>query len=499
MGFLTERLKGSISCVHILPFFPYSSDDGFAVVDYKRVNSMLGDWSDIVNLTANFDLMADLVLNHVSSHSEWFKQFLGRQSPGKDFFVEVDPESDVSQVVRPRARPLVVTFDTEDGPKHVWATFSEDQIDLNFENPEVLMEMLSILLLYVRMGARMVRLDAVAFLWKRLGTNCVHLEETHEVVKLMRDVVEEAAPGTVLITETNVPHVENISYFGRSDEAHMVYQFSLPPLTLHALYRGSSHYLTEWAVNLAPPPEGCTFLNFTASHDGIGMRPVEGILPQSEIDSLNAGMGRFGGYASARDLGNGRKAVYELNITYFEALKGTHKGIDGHQVARFLCSQMIALSLRGIPALYIQSLLAAPCDHEAVDQTGRFRSVNRQSWAYDDLCERLDDPISDAHVVFEYLKHAISVRSEHAAFHPEAAQTVHRMGDHVFVLERGSVADGSHVLIVANVTDELQTVNLPSHIKLGPNARHLLSDSPLDPDHAQLELARYQVIWILTH
>lgn len=498
--FLVERLQDTFSCVHILPFFPYSSDDGFAVVDYRRVNSMLGSWDDIEAIAHNFGLMADLVLNHVSSHSDWFKQFLGQQEPGKDYFIEVEAGTDTSRVVRPRTHPLVVTFDTEAGPKHVWATFSEDQVDLNFENPDVLLEALSTLLMYVKRGARIVRLDAVAFLWKRLGTSCIHLPETHEVVKLMRDVVDQAAPGTILVTETNVPHQENISYFGHSDEAHMVYQFSLPPLLLHALHGANSHYLTEWAIDLAPPPSNCTFFNFTASHDGIGMRPAEGILPQAEIDTLIAGMARFGGYTSARDLGGGHKAVYELNIPYFDALRGTAKGIDSHQVARFICSQLIALSLRGIPAVYIQSLLAATCDHEAVDQTGRLRSVNRQRWAFDDVCERLDNPRSSAHLVFQALVAALKVRAQHTAFHPEAPQRVHRMGDHVFVFERGPFGlHDSHVLVVANVTDHLQTVTLPPSLTLGPGARHLLTSAPVNADSRRIELARYQVAWLLTH
>ena len=497
--FLHEYLRGAISCVHILPFFPYSSDDGFAVVDYRRVSAMLGDWSDIENLTGNFDLMADLVLNHVSSHSEWFKQFLGHRSPGKDYFIEVTPGSDVSQVVRPRTHPLVVTFDTEDGPKHVWATFSEDQIDLNFENPAVLIEMLEVLLLYVSMGARIVRLDAVAFLWKRIGTSCIHLAETHEVVKLMRDVVQAAAPGTILVTETNVPHVENISYFGDSDEAHMVYQFSLPPLLLHALHCGNAHYLSEWATNLLPPPPGCTFLNFTASHDGIGMRPAEGILPQGEIDMLVKGMARFGGYASARDLGGGRKAVYELNITYFDALKGTSSGPDSLQIPRFLCSQLVAMSLQGIPALYIQSLLAAPCDHEAVDQTGRLRSVNRRGWSYGEAAERVHETEGDAYEVFQRLRRALLVRAKYAAFHPESPQRVHRLGDSVFALERGPYGrTQSHVLVVANMTAQMQTVTIPASIQLTHSAHHLLSDQDVDFDRRQIELGRYQVVWLAT-
>ncbi|MFH0910728.1 MAG: alpha-amylase family glycosyl hydrolase, partial [Planctomycetota bacterium] len=288
--FLEERLTGVVNTVHILPFFPYSSDDGFAVTDYRTVRPELGRWQDIRAIGARFRLMFDLVLNHASVRGPWFQDYLNGILPGRRYFLERDAGEDLSQVVRPRSSPLLTEVLTPLGPRRIWTTFGADQADLNFANPDVFFEMLDILFLYLSMGAGMIRLDAIAYLWKEPGTPCIHLPQTHEIVKLLRDILSYVSPQAILVTETNVPHAENVSYFGAGDEAHMVYRFGLPPLVLHALRSGSARPLTRWAEGLSAPPEGCAFLNFTASHDGIGLRPIEGILTARERDEFLKGL-----------------------------------------------------------------------------------------------------------------------------------------------------------------------------------------------------------------
>ncbi|MCB1120747.1 MAG: alpha-amylase, partial [Verrucomicrobiae bacterium] len=284
--FCNRRLKGAIKVVHILPFYPWSSDDGFSVKDYRAVDPELGDWKDVDAFSDDFNLMFDLVANHCSSKSGWFKEYVGGILPFNTYFKEGSPEDDLSDVIRPRTSPLLTKFETRDGPRYVWTTFSADQVDLNWENPDVFFEFLDILLFYISQGARIIRLDAIAFLWKTVGTSCLHLTETHEIVKLYRDILGILAPHVILLTETNVPHEENISYFGQGDEAHMVYQFSLPPLLLHGLLTENPKPLKSWAESLGDIPSGCTFFNFTSSHDGIGVRPLQGLLPDKELDKL---------------------------------------------------------------------------------------------------------------------------------------------------------------------------------------------------------------------
>ncbi|MEM8679459.1 MAG: alpha-amylase family glycosyl hydrolase, partial [Planctomycetota bacterium] len=353
--FLNETgLSRSLSHIHFLPFFPYSSDDGFSVIDFRQLDAVHGNWEDVRRLAEQYGLMFDLVLNHVSSQSDWFQDYLQGQSPCDKYFIEVDPQTDVSQVTRPRALPLLTAVDTSRGRRYVWTTFSADQIDLNYANPSVLIEMIDVLLFFVSQGAQLIRLDAIAYLWKTPGTSCIHLPETHEVVKLLRDVLEAVPTDVRLITETNVPHAENVSYFGEGDEAHLVYQFSLPPLLLEAMLSQDASALEAWMSNLAPPPAGCTFFNFTASHDGIGVRPLEGLVSASRLQNLVEAVRARGGRVGMKTNPDGTESPYELNITYFSALADPQ---DSLQVRRFLTTQAVMLGLQGLPGIYFHSLV----------------------------------------------------------------------------------------------------------------------------------------------
>ena len=463
-NFLDENLREQLSVIHVLPFFPYSSDDGFSVIDFRKVNPELGTWKEIKNLTENFDLMTDLVINHASSQSDWFQNFLQQSGKGKDFFITEDPEIDLSEVVRPRSSPLLTPYETKKGTQHVWTTFSADQVDLNFGNPELLIEMIDILLDYISKGARIIRLDAIAFLWKKPGTSCLHLPETHEVVKLLREVAEFVNPAVIILTETNVPNKENLSYFGHGDEAHMVYQFSLPPLLLHALHTGNSKYLNEWAQTLPEPPKGCTFFNFTASHDGIGLRPLEGLIPEDKKEQLANKMQEFGGKVNYRSKPDGTQSPYELNITYFDALKGTKNGIDKFQAERFLASQTIMLGFKGVPAFYIHSLTATPNYHEGVAKTGHNRTINRRKWNYEELTEILESK-TPQQKVFTKLKKMISIRKKQKAFHPDAGQSALDLGNDFFAFVRKSTDHEQTVLCISNVTSEKQTFKLPKEFQ----------------------------------
>ena len=460
-AFCDAYLRDSISIVHLLPFFPYSSDDGFSVINYRSVNPAIGTWEHISRIGSDFDLMFDFVLNHVSRESLWFADFMENMPPGNRYFIEGDPDDPrLKQVTRPRAEPLMVRIRTRHDVRHVWATFSKDQIDLNYANPDVLLQALDILLYYIRQGARVIRLDAVAFLWKQLGTCCIHLPQTHEIIKLMRDLLDDLEPRVILLTETNVPHKENVSYFGNGDEAHMVYQFSLPPLMLQAIYSGSTLYLHGWLKNLQPAPAGCTFLNFTASHDGVGLRALEGIVPEEELGDLLEAMRHRGGFISHRTQPDGTQTPYELNISYFDALRDPDVHHDRCHISRFLLSQTVAMSLQGVPAVYIHSLLATPNYHEGVENTGRTRTINRRRWHLGELMPVLEDQDSAAHTVFTVLRQRLALRRSIAAFHPDAIQTVFDLEDGLLGLRRVSLDGLQTVTALYNFTQVAREVSL---------------------------------------
>lgn len=488
--FLKNYLAEHISHVHILPFFPYSSDDGFSVINYREVNPSLGNWNDIQKIGRSYKLMIDLVINHVSQQSEWFQNYCKEIEPGKSFFIEVDLHVDLSKVIRPRSLPLLSSFNTFSGIKHIWTTFSSDQIDLNFKNPEVLLQMLRIFLFYLLKGARIIRLDAIAFLWKELGTSCMHLNQTHEIVKLLRDIITFIDPTMVLITETNVPDKENLSYFGEGDEANMIYQFSLPPLILHALLTANSSYLNKWASSLPDIPEGCTCLNFTASHDGIGVRPLEGLLHKEEIQELTEIVKGNGGYISSKSNSDRTESPYELNITYFDALKKTRFGEDDLQIDRFLCSQTLMMSLRGIPAFYIHSLLGTHNDHEGVKHTGMFRSINRYKWNAEDLFFKLDHESEHSFILSELLRR-ISLRQKESSFHPDSPQTVIPFDSDVFVIARGKKGE---MIVLANLSLKPKQLYTNDLIPSGQIISDLLGKSYIKD--GILFLKPYQICWL---
>ncbi|MFP4260896.1 MAG: sugar phosphorylase [Opitutales bacterium] len=494
--FSKKHLKGAIRCIHLLPFFPWSSDDGFSVIDYRKVDPACGSWRDVQSLGDDFDLMFDLVLNHCSAQSSWFKDFVAGIEPARHYFLPMDPDRDYSGVVRPRTTPLLTKTRTRDGEAHVWTTFSPDQVDLNWQNPEVFFEFLDILFLYLSKGMRIVRLDAVAFLWKTLGTNCLHLPETHEMVKLFRDVCAIVAPRAVILTETNVPHEENISYFGRGDEAHMVYQFSLPPLLLHAFTTGDGTYLTDWARSLEPPPEGCTFFNFTASHDGVGVRPVEGILPNDERDKLVQHVASAGGRVSWRTMPDGSKQPYELNVTYYSALAIADNVKLG--AARFLCSQALALSLRGVPGIYIQSLFATENFEAGVEATGQNRTINRKKWLLSELGAHLKSGVGK--LVFSRFLRMLRRRTEHPAFHPDAPQEVFKVNPGLFVHKRTSLDGEESIYCIFNLSAKekhLKTLCPDPDFETAENFFDILRAREYAAGSRGFSVKPYQALWLV--
>lgn len=497
-NFLHEKLQYVFTAVHILPFFPYSSDDGFAVKDYLEVNPELGTWADINNIADDFRLMADLVINHCSSQHQWFKNFQYVKDPGKDYFIEAHPHYDLSNVVRPRSSPLLRPLETADGNKFVWCTFSDDQIDFDFSNSEVLLEFLRIVARYLEAGIQWLRLDAVAYLWKEIGTNCIHLPQTHELIKLIRLITEYKNPFALLITETNVPHSENLSYFGNYNEAHIIYNFTLPPLLLHALMSGSSTYLKKWMMSMPPPPTGCCYLNFTASHDGIGLRPAEGVLTEQELQTLLETMKTFGGRISTRrNNKTGEESPYEINISLFDAMKGTFKGTDQWQIERFICSQIIMMSVEGIPAFYIHSMLATPNNFDTLEATHQNRAINRYHWDNREINRLLSKPDTPHYRVFTELCRLIKVRRRQPAFHPNATQFTLQVKPELFGFWRQSIKRDQSIFCINNLSDQPQELELSDMNLISIDKWcDLISGTNLPDIYGTITLKPYQCVWI---
>ncbi|MGB1557043.1 MAG: alpha-amylase family glycosyl hydrolase [Oceanococcaceae bacterium] len=491
-GPLAELLSG----VHILPFYPFSSDHGFSVSDYDSVQPALGEWADITAIAADRRVMADLVINHCSSEHPWFRAFCAGEGKGADYFHVIPPEADLSAVVRPRTSDLRRPTPTAHGLAHVWCTFSHDQVDLNFANPEVLLEFVAIVRRLLDQGIRAFRLDAVAFLWKELGSNCLNLPQTHEIVRLLRTLVEAAAPDTILVTETNIPNRENLSYFGNGNEAHIVYNFSLPPLLLHTLLSGSCAHLKTWLMSMPPAQNGTTYLNFMASHDGIGLRPAEGLLSEEEIRALIDSSQRHGGKVSWRSLG-GVDKPYEINIALFDALRGTHAGEDALQIERFVCAHAIMLGLEGLPAFYLNSLFATPNDAQRFARTGKNRSLNRHQWQADQLQAQLSQADSAAAQVLQALGDLIRIRRQQPAFHPNATQFTLHLGEELLGFWRQSMDRRQSIFCVSNITAQPQSLRLDRlNLTLTDDWQNLIGGRRYASLADVVQLAPYETVWI---
>jgi glycosidase len=495
--FLRAHLDKVVPDIHILPFYPFSSDDGFSVIDYLQVNPDLGTWEDIGNLGRGFKLMFDAVINHISRNSEWFQGFLRGEDEYLDYFIVEEPETDLSQVFRPRTLPLLTPVETTRGTRYVWTTFSDDQIDLNYANPRVLLKILDVVLFYVANKASFLRLDAIAFLWKVSGTNCIHLPQTHAVIKLLRAVLDLVAPGVVLITETNVPHQENISYFGNGrDEAQLVYNFALPPLVLHSFHTGDARALSKWATNLALPSDHITFFNFLASHDGIGITPARGILSQAEMDALVSRVEAHHGFISYRNLPDGSQVPYEMNINYFDALSnpGSDEPLD-IQIDRFVSAHAIMLAMIGVPGIYFHSLFGSRSWVEGVKMTGLKRAINRQKLNRQELEKELADPSLPRAKVLMRLKVLLKARAGHHAFDPYAQQQILDLNPAIFAILRGETRK-DQAMCLHNVSNTAQAVRLDLD-RLGKrSAEDMLSGKIHPGSKISMQLEPYQTVWL---
>jgi sucrose phosphorylase len=494
-SFCRVYLRNVITGIHILPFYPWTSDDGFSVVNYREVDPRYGDWEDIHRLSQDFELMFDAVINHVSVRSAWFQFMLAGEARYRDYFVIPAESDDLSQVVRPRALPLLTEFQTAKGTAKVWTTFSADQVDLNYSNPEVLLEILDVLLFYISRGADFIRLDAIAYLWKQPGTTCINLPQTHAIIRLFRAVLNQVAPHVMLITETNVPHAENISYFGDGkNEAHLVYNFSLPPLVLHAFQTGSAKTISRWAAGL-DLPAGATFFNFLASHDGIGLNPLRGILPEQGIETIVENVRSHGGLVSYKHMPDGTQLPYELNINYFDALSDPYGAEPVEtQVDRFLTAHAILLAMRGLPAIYFHSLVGSRSWREGAQASGHNRTINRRKLERKELENLLSDPDALPSRVFSRMAHLVRIRREHPAFHPYGDQEVITTAPGIFGLLRTSPDGGEQILCLQNIS------NREEHLE-GINSYDrwtydLIENKRCNAD-LPLSLKPYQTLWLI--
>lgn len=496
---LLSKHFGSLSkVVHILPFLKSTSDGGFAVSSYDSLEEKFGDWDDLKSISKNHDLMADLVLNHVSSSHPWVQQFIKSQEPGISNVFSPKQNLDWSNVVRPRSSSLFSQINTDDGPKQVWTTFGPDQIDLNWHNPKMTLEFLNLITTYLSNGIKWLRLDAVGFIWKESGTTCLHLPKAHSIVKILRVLLNNLLDDGVLITETNVPQKENLSYLIPDDEAHMAYNFPLPPLLLEAIITSRADILNSWIFDWPKLPEDTTLFNFTASHDGVGLRALEGLMNEQRIKDLLINCEKRGGLVSHRRLSNGDDKPYELNISWWSAMEDSSRDTKRFQYERFILSQLLVMALKGVPAFYLPALLASENDIKSFSMTGQRRDLNREKFKSENLSAVLNNPESNANKNLKYLRNAMDIRSELKQFHPCSEMKCLSKGrSDIVVIKRGRGPES--VFAIHNMTEnkinyQLNDNDIPKIIDNDFNTHDFLTSTKYNCKNISLD--PFQVIWL---
>ncbi len=492
-NFFQKRLKKYFNTIHFLPFYPSSSDSGFSVKDHYKIENKLGKWSEIKKISKSNDIMADLVINHSSARGLWFRNFLKDKKPGKNYFLTVTSKFDTSKVIRPRDHKLLKKINIFNKKEYLWRTFSADQIDLNFKNPFVLLRFIKIMINLINHGVTIFRLDAIAYLWKESGTKCINLKQTHEIIKLLRIICSSLNIETIIVSETNLPEKENLSYFGKNDEANWIYNFSLPPLLIHAFLFENSSYLNQWSKKLPKAKNGNSYLNFISSHDGIGIRPTEGIFDKKILNNFLKRLKKNGSKFSYRKVKDKSKKVYEANITVFDALKKSDYDSNGKFfLERYVSAHSIMISFEGIPALYFNSLFGKSNDEAKYVITGNNRDVNRYKWNYKNISKKLDNKNSKQSIFYHKISNLLSVKRKQKAFHPNAARHNMNLGSKIFSFKRVSINKEQTIICISNLSSKIQRVNLN---KIYYNWKNLIGPK-IEIKNKLLIVKPFETIWL---
>eukprot|EP00759_Apiculatamorpha_spiralis_P029240 PhF_6_TR31490/c0_g1_i2/m.46329/K00690/E2.4.1.7; sucrose phosphorylase len=360
-AFISKYCLYCFSHVHVLPYHPSTSYEGYAITDYVKVDDTWGGEMALTSLLQSnqVDLLADIVLNHCSSQHPWIEDV-----DKKDYVLSsedvISSSSWTSTVKRARDTDL---FSNIHG-RLLWTTYSPDLVDLAIcKNPRVLVEIVEIMEHEVMRGASILRLDAFVYVWKKLGTNCVNVQpESSRLVSLFRKILPSHVQ--LLPSITNVTQQENYEYIREPQCADYVYLLPLSGMTLYSILSKSPLHLMRFLRDTPPAPLGKAYVPMTASHDGIGLSWLRDLLKPEELETLM----KQASSTSCR-LSSRCGAPWELNATYFEAC--------GRDVRKFILSQVLTLVVRGVPATYFASLVAGENDERGVEVTGDNRAINR--------------------------------------------------------------------------------------------------------------------------
>jgi len=440
---LRALLNGPLANVfggaHLLPFFTPidGADAGFDPIDHTEIDPRLGTWDDLRNLASGLDLMADLIVNHVSSRSPQFLDFSrnGDKSPYAEMFLtlaRVFPngatEEDLLRVYRPRpGLPVTYTVLANGEKRLLWTTFTPQQIDIDVTSSQGMDYLNAILSRFHQAGIRAIRLDAAGYAIKKPGTSCFMIPETFDFIA---DLAGKAhALGIEALVEIHSHYLKQIEIARQVD---WVYDFALPPLILHALFQVDAGPLAAWLS--VRPGNAVTVLD---THDGIGVIDVgasadaPGLLAPEAIDSLvetiharSNGQSRQATGAAANNLD-----LYQINCSYFDALGGNESA--------YLLARAVQFFVPGVPQVYYTGLLAGRNDMDLLRQTGVGRDINRHYYSIEEVEQALKQNVVTKLIELIRLRNshpAFSGTSKYRAFNTQMLEIEWRNGNNWAVL-----------------------------------------------------------------
>lgn len=384
---LKRYFADSIGGVHILPFFPSNADGGFSPITHREVEPAFGSWADIEAIAGDFDLVCDVTINHISDQSEEFLDYVekGEQSEYADLFVDVDKFGEISHDdltkihIRKEKEPFREVIFNDGSSGRVWCTFTEKQIDLNYQSEQTYRFMAENIGFLASKGVKLFRLDAFGYTTKRIGTSCFLVEP--EVYRLL-DWANEVAQlhGAEILPEVH----DHPSYQYAIGRRNMhPYGFALPPLLLYTLLDNNSVYLKNW-LRMCPR----NMITVLDTHDGICIPDVESILPEDKIavliDNINA---RSADPILRRSAANVHSvgAIYQLTCTYYDALMQNDDA--------YIAARAIQFFTPGIPQVYYVGALAGCNDEELMQATGELRDINRHFYSHDEIDSAIQQPV----------------------------------------------------------------------------------------------------------
>lgn len=386
---LDRYFSGAVGGVHILPFFPSSGDRGFAPMDYTKVDTAFGTWEDVEDLSEDYYLMFDYMINHISAQSPYYKDFLEKKDSSqyrdlfiryKDFWENGEPTAaEVDAIYKRKPRAPYADAEFADGTSEkVWCTFDEEQIDINVKSDTAKKFIRNNLETLAHHGASIIRLDAFAYATKKAGTSCFFIEpDVWDILKECTDVLEPL--DVEILPEIHEHYTMPLKI---ASKGYYVYDFALPMLLLNAIYYGNTRYLADWLEK--SPAHQFTTLD---THDGIGVVDVKDLLPDAEIERTKEDI--FSKGANVKKIYNtaayNNLDIYQVNCSYYSAC--------GDDDNAYLTARAVQFFARGIPQVYYVGLLAGRNDLKLLEETKVGRNINRHYYTVQEIEKETERPV----------------------------------------------------------------------------------------------------------